>query len=353
MSYYGWREPLVDDIPEGSRPQSRNASLLWGENKHRAGFVWRSPAECKALKIRQRSTSLGWSPQYQPFLEGCRLSGVLPVLGQTPCKELVTALIERWRPETNTFHLVPGEATITLEDVEVLTGLPTTGRPLIVSPDEQPVSAICEQWLGIQPPPNAVQGRTVKVAWVKRLFDRLPDGASGEVITYHARAYTWVLVAGVLLADRNGDHIPVHLLQLIGDPRVASTYSWGSAVLAWLYKVMGRAAFFAAGSMRGTGDIGGFTLLVELWALERFPLIAERYIHGGVPPVDDTVPRGARWVPIIARHQHRVAMHLQDIRYAFDLCTDFVVWFPTISLSTSSNFFWCFYLKQQRCSLCF
>ncbi|CAN1829613.1 Serine/threonine-protein phosphatase 7 long form homolog, partial [Linum perenne] len=81
-------------------------------------------------------------------------------------------------------------------------------------------------------------GRTVRVAWVKRLFDRLPDGSTGEVITYHARAYTWVLLAGVLLADRNGDHIPVHLLQLIGDPRVASTYSWGSAVLAWLYKWM-------------------------------------------------------------------------------------------------------------------
>ncbi|CAN1189921.1 hypothetical protein LINPERPRIM_LOCUS11268 [Linum perenne] len=111
---------------------------------------------------------------------------------------------------------------------------------------------------------------------------------------------------------------------------------------------MGRAAFFSAGSMRGTGDIGGFTLLVELWALERFPRIVERYIHGGVPPVDDTVPRGARWLPIIERHQHRVAMHLQDIRYAFDLCTDFVVWFPTISLSTSSKIFWCLYLKQQR-----
>ncbi|CAN1323391.1 ATP-dependent 6-phosphofructokinase 2 [Linum perenne] len=71
-------------------------------------------------------------------------------------QELVTALIERWRPETNTFHLVPGEATITLEDVEVLTGLPTTGRSLIVSPDEQPVPEICEQWLGVQPPANAI-----------------------------------------------------------------------------------------------------------------------------------------------------------------------------------------------------
>ncbi|CAN1247647.1 Serine/threonine-protein phosphatase 7 long form homolog, partial [Linum perenne] len=220
---------------------------------------------------------------YQPFLEGCRLSGVRAVLGHTPCKELVTTLIERWRPEMNTFHLVPGEATITLEDVEVLTGLPTTGRPLIVSPDKRPVTDICEQWLGVQPPANAIQGRTVRVALVKRLFDRLPDGVTAEVITYHARAYTWVLVAGVLLADWNGDHIQVHLLQLIGNPRVASTYSWGSAVLAWLYKVMGRAAFFSAGSMRGTGDIGGFTLLVELWALERFPRIAERYIHGGAP----------------------------------------------------------------------
>ncbi|CAN1216966.1 Protein MAIN-LIKE 2 [Linum perenne] len=144
--------------------------------------------------MRQRSTSLHSSPQYQPFLEGCRLLGVRAVLGHTPCKELVTALIERWRPETNTFHLVPGEATITLEDLEVLTGLPTTGRPLIVSPDERHVTDIYEQWLGVQPPHNAIQGRTVRVSWVKRLFDRLLDGATVEVITYHARAYTWVLV---------------------------------------------------------------------------------------------------------------------------------------------------------------
>ncbi|CAN0906228.1 Protein MAIN-LIKE 2 [Linum grandiflorum] len=42
--------------------------------------------------------------------------------------ELCTALIDRWRPETNTFHMYHGEMTITLEDVAFLTGLTTTGR---------------------------------------------------------------------------------------------------------------------------------------------------------------------------------------------------------------------------------
>ncbi|CAN1154146.1 Serine/threonine-protein phosphatase 7 long form homolog, partial [Linum perenne] len=215
----------------------------------------------------------------------------------TPCKDLVTTLLERWRLETNTFDLVQGEATITLEDVEILTGLLTQGLPVLVAPDERSTSAICEQWLGVQPPPRAIQGTTVRVSWVKGLFDRLPDEAPEEVVTYHARAFTWVLLGGVLLADRSGDHIPVHILPLVGDP----------------------------GSLRGTGDIGGFTLLVELWALERFPRIAERYIDGGDLPVDDSIPRGMRWLPIIERHQHRVAMRLEDIRYALDRCTDFVV----------------------------
>ncbi|CAN1332642.1 Serine/threonine-protein phosphatase 7 long form homolog, partial [Linum perenne] len=178
----------------------------------------------------------------------------------------------------------------------------------------------------------------VRVSWVKGLFDRLPAEATAEVVTFHARAYTWVLVAGVLLGDRSGDHIPVHIQPLVGDPVVAASYSWGSAVLAWLYKVTGREAFFTGGSMRGTSDIRGFTLLLQLWALERFPHIAERYIDGGNPLVDDSIPRGVRWLPIIKRNQHRVAMRLEDIRYALDWCTYFVVKL-LILLSLSVRYF--------------
>ncbi|CAN1185827.1 Serine/threonine-protein phosphatase 7 long form homolog [Linum perenne] len=157
------------------------------------------------------------------------------------------------------------------------------------------------------------------------MFDRLPAIAPTDVVIRYARAYTWVLLGAILLADRTGDLIPVHLLRLIGDSAVASTFSWGSAVLAWLYKAMGRAAFFTTGSQRGTSDLGGFTLLVQLWALERFPRIADRYVAGDDPPDADSVPRGMRWMSVIQRHQHRVAMRLEDIRYALDRSMEFLV----------------------------
>ncbi|CAN1227630.1 Protein MAIN-LIKE 2 [Linum perenne] len=296
MSNYGWDEPLVDQTPEGVRPQPGDCSLLWGENKHRATLVWRDPHACKALKLRQRSSCLEWSSEYEAFLRECRLLPVVRLLGFTPCKELVTALIERWRPETNTFHLIQGEATITLEDVEVLTGLPIDGVPVTVAVDRRDPGVICEELLGARPPAGSCTGQSVKISWVKGMFDRLPAGAPADVVLRYARAYTWVLLGAILLADRTGDLIPVHLLRVIGD---------------W--------------SQRGTGDLGGFTLLVQLWALERFPIIVDRYVAGGDPPDVDTVPRGVRWMSVIRRHQHRVAMKLEEIRYALDRNTEFVV----------------------------
>ncbi|RWR83921.1 serine/threonine-protein phosphatase 7 long form [Cinnamomum micranthum f. kanehirae] len=41
---------------------------------------------------------------------------------------IIWALVERWRPKTNTFHFNFGEATITMEDVAYIYGLPIDGR---------------------------------------------------------------------------------------------------------------------------------------------------------------------------------------------------------------------------------
>jgi len=52
-------------------------------------------------------------------------------------RSLLTALVDRWRPETNTFHLPCGEMTPTLQDVAMLLGLPISGDavgPRVVPP---------------------------------------------------------------------------------------------------------------------------------------------------------------------------------------------------------------------------
>ncbi|XP_061371518.1 serine/threonine-protein phosphatase 7 long form homolog [Gastrolobium bilobum] len=49
---------------------------------------------------------------------------------------LIRALVERWRPETHTFHMTQCEMTITLQDVAGILGLPTDGTVVIGSTSE-------------------------------------------------------------------------------------------------------------------------------------------------------------------------------------------------------------------------
>ena len=60
-------------------------------------------------------------------------------LYRTPCREidhnLIMTFVERWRPETHTFHLPHGETTITLQDVEVLLGIPFDGEAIVRTTD--------------------------------------------------------------------------------------------------------------------------------------------------------------------------------------------------------------------------
>uniref|UniRef100_A0A453GMZ7 Aminotransferase-like plant mobile domain-containing protein n=2 Tax=Aegilops tauschii subsp. strangulata TaxID=200361 RepID=A0A453GMZ7_AEGTS len=50
--------------------------------------------------------------------------GTPPWLNST----VITALTDRWRPETHSFHLALGEMTVTLEDIAMISGLPIEGR---------------------------------------------------------------------------------------------------------------------------------------------------------------------------------------------------------------------------------
>ena len=51
---------------------------------------------------------------------------------------LLSCLVDRWRPETHTFHFVWGEMAPTLQDVSFLLGLPLAGEA--VGPLEAPAN---------------------------------------------------------------------------------------------------------------------------------------------------------------------------------------------------------------------
>ena len=66
---------------------------------------------------------------------------------------LISALVKRWWLETHTFHLPHGEISITLQDVEVIYGLPIEGEVLVgpTAVVDRNWSQLCMELLGFTP----------------------------------------------------------------------------------------------------------------------------------------------------------------------------------------------------------
>ncbi|XP_017635600.1 protein MAINTENANCE OF MERISTEMS-like [Gossypium arboreum] len=179
--------------------------------------------------------------------------------------KLISTLIERWRPETHTFHLQCGECTITLEDMELQLGLPVDGYAVTGSTYSADWGAVCYELLVAIP--NNINGGRIEMGWLQDTFPE-PDNNSTELerIRY-ARPYILEMIGGYLMPDlsRNRVHL-IWLLKLVNF-RVAGELSWGSSVLGTLYRKM-------CGATRpNKAKIRDCLSLPQSWAQFRFPFL--------------------------------------------------------------------------------
>ncbi|XP_028806137.1 serine/threonine-protein phosphatase 7 long form homolog [Neltuma alba] len=204
------------------------------------------------------------------ILEYLRLAGFYGVarVGQFDYDQsLVSALVERWRLETHTFHTTRGECTITLEDVAIQLGLPCVGMPVIGKTDFN-WQDVCEWLLGVRPPADRILGQRLLINWLEEHFNHLLDDADDVQVQQFTRAYILRLIGGYLMLDRSCTMVYLMYLPLLYNMEEVGNFSWGSAVLAHLYRELCNAT-------NPTEDgIGGCLSLLHLWAWDRFPTLA-------------------------------------------------------------------------------
>ncbi|MFQ6621581.1 hypothetical protein Gotur_002766 [Gossypium turneri] len=82
-----------------------------------------------------------------PYLEQARFGSAALIRTSDLRYDLLSALVERWRPETHTFHFPCGECTVALEDVAMQLGLPIDGSPVTGVSSFTDPAALCYQLL--------------------------------------------------------------------------------------------------------------------------------------------------------------------------------------------------------------
>ncbi|KAL0320256.1 UNVERIFIED_CONTAM: protein MAINTENANCE OF MERISTEMS [Sesamum radiatum] len=158
----------------------------------------------------------------------------------------------------------------------------------------------CLTYLGFRPAATAFKGSRLQthaiishIAQVEITYD-----TPHEIVVQYARAVALLLLGGVMCPDSSGNLIPLLYLTKLEDIVEARNYSWGSAVLAFLYRELCNA------TNKGKAAIGGALQLLQIWAWSRIiPLCpglgAERVYMGQVQTDNNRLlpaaPYGATW----------------------------------------------------------
>ncbi|KAK9073900.1 hypothetical protein SSX86_006494 [Deinandra increscens subsp. villosa] len=312
MDFYATNPGPIDD------------SVLYDQEKHVSSAIWEGQ-ERGALRCHEHTSKLDQWTLTLKQIELVRKAGfgylrLIPAISLD--NPLISALVERWRRETNTFHFTVGEMSITLEDVGYLLGLPIDGEP-VIGVTYTTCDAVCMKFLGRAPDSGSTSGGMVKLSWLKETFSRCPVNAQLEEIERHTRAYLLYLVGSTIFSTTTGNKVPVMYLPLFENFDQAGRYAWGAAALSFLYRALGNA------SLRSQSTISGCLTLLQCWSYFRLNIGRPRLNHD---PSHDRFPFVFRW-----KGKHTGPTTNRDVafyRKALDsLKPSEVEWCPYINIS--------------------
>jgi len=157
-----------------------------------------------------------------------------------------------------------------LEDIYILLGLPFGGQ-IVTSPPNLSWNN-CAQLLRITPPAHNTDGFTLSLSWLK---DNLVDNnfneqSPPEVKIQHTRRYLLYLIGGFLFPNTTGLFVNNSWLYLLKDFNETRKYSWGSAVLTYLYRGLCEA------SHPNIKALAGCHFMLQVWGYCRLSYIAQR-----------------------------------------------------------------------------
>ncbi|XP_065865282.1 protein MAIN-LIKE 1-like isoform X1 [Euphorbia lathyris] len=91
----------------------------------------------------------GASPELKEMIEKTGLSHLPHIMFKNLDTPLLTAFVERWHPDTNSFHMSFGEMTIQLHDVWQILRIPIDGPMVSESPTTDGLQAMCMLMFGV------------------------------------------------------------------------------------------------------------------------------------------------------------------------------------------------------------
>ncbi|CAN0847351.1 Protein MAIN-LIKE 1 [Linum grandiflorum] len=207
-------------------------------------------------------------PGAQRFVEESRLSHLADTMLPHYDHTLLVAFIERWKPDTNIFHMPFGKMTITLHDIFHILRIPIKENPFI--------------W---KSGPDAYHEKTSKILDVSKtvVMDEFYYAGDGKVptATFEAQIYLFCLLGYTLFSDTSGSRTKVGIIGGLTDVRLVAEKAWGAAALAHMYRELGK-AFRPKGK-----NFSGCMTLLQSWIYEYFPSLrradSPKSQDGGAP----------------------------------------------------------------------